>query len=644
MDNKDRDLQLKYQIKKLVFFGVSFLIVIMAVLLFQQSQREEDVISSNVAENVPDAIGNVPVDVLGHVVENIAGNDTSPLEYGLYDSGFLLSARPGFYEEAFDLIVTIPAMPDAVIYFTIDGNEPMPGEDMYVDRWDGYTQVSGRVPETGQLRIEDRSGHWRGAILAYYSHQWPHAHGVVPAQGANILQGTSFRFRGFIDGEPVTEIITATYIIAEDAYERFAGMPIVAITAPYEDFIYVYRDTNRFAPTPRRRVFHYEYFEHGENGYVRVFDMPGSTSLGGNGSRSYAQRTMNVHVARNELSGVITHPIFPGVDELRRFRLWNGGNAFHWCHMRDTFAQAASAGLHVITSEKNLAVKFINGEYWGFTTMREHSSNGFFIHTKTGLDRRNVIILDSNNSIEQMKDGRAIIITDVQEGPHDLAMEFYHELIDFAKSQDMSTDYARERLFNEFFCEDNFIDYMIAQTFFHNADWPHHNLRFFRAIDPNLESGNPYEDGRWRFILHDLDAIAHPLNIDPGIGIERYMMSRFDMLYRVSFLVPAGRASEINYVFLVFNNPAFVERFVERALYVLDTHFRTDVLLDLHEEFVSRYRPLLPEMYNRFAIVDRNVEASIANFEYHSGYLRHFIINRDYYYRRQLVHLLERLG
>jgi len=547
-----------------------------------------------------------------------------------------LSAEPGFHDEEFYLTVTVTDAHHVTVYFTIDGNEPKPGVNRYIER-DGYRiQVSGRLPETGTIWVSDRTGYWRNAILAHYSDVWSRTSDVLPAEGAHILQGTGFRFRGFVGDVPATHIVTATYIIAPDAPERFSGRPVIMVTAPYEDFVYIYSNSNRFDQTARRRIFHYEYFENGPHGYRRIFDMPGSTSLGGSGSRDHAQRTLNVHVARGELNNVITHPIFPGLYELYRFRLWNGSNSFLWDHMRDPFAQTAAAGLNVPFSDNNLAIKFINGEYWGFTTIREHTSNAHFVSTRTGVDRANVVIMDDNNNDRRNEYGRTVVFMEVAAGPYDRAMELYEELIGFATSHDMSTDYARKRLFDEFFCKDNFIDYLITQTFFHNTDWPHHNTRIFRAIRPDPASGNPYNDGRWRFIMHDLDAAPMP-------GAPRFRDSLFHELYELHPWVVESRASEFGYVYLVFNNLAFVEAFVERALYVLDTHFYTDRLIELHDEFLARYRPLLPEMYNRFALMG-TVQMTITHFEYHERHLRTFLVNRQRFYRGFLDELLDRLA
>ena len=539
-----------------------------------------------------------------------------------YRESFVLSVSPGFHDEAFDLIVSIPTKPNAVIYYTIDGNEPQPGSDRFITRGANQIQVSGRIPENGQIRVEDRSGYWGHSILTHH-HANRFNTSTRPGHGAGILQGTAFRFRGFVDGEPVTETFTATYIVAPNAGERFANRPIVAVTAPYEDFIYIYSNAERFDPVTRRRTFNYEYFEYGENGYNRIFSLPGSSQLGGNGTRNFAQRTINVHLSRGELDGVVTHPVFTGLYELYRFRLWNSGNSFHWDHMRDIFAQTASAGLNVPRADHSIAIKFINGEYWGFTTIREHTSNSHFASTRLGIDRDNIALLSRTwNNV--------IMFSEIEEGDEDVVTSLYGEIAQFVRTHDLSTDHAREILFTEFFCQENFMDYLIANTFFNNSDWPNNNMRYFRAINPDPTSDNPYNDGRWRFIFHDMDWAPRP-------GTE-YTDTRFPSLYRWN-----PHYLPFNSVFLVFNNRTFVEQFRERAFYVLDNHFQTDRLLALHLDFVVGYLPLLEEMYHRFPI-HGSVQRSLANFNNHSSELATFLENREYHYRKQLDALLERVS
>ena len=218
-----------------------------------------------------------------------------------YDGDFVLSVAPGFHDEEFYLAVSIPRIPRATIYWTIDGTEPTSEEENYIQREGVDIQVSGSLDESGQIFVADRTTDWRNSILMYHSREWVRTtdpiwdrEGILPIDDVEILQGVAFRFRGFIGDVPVTETVTATYIIEPNFVTRFNKMPVIAITAPYEDFLVFYANTDRQASY--RSDYNYEFFTYSfQEGYMRRFSLPGSSSLSGSFSRSNEQRSLNYH-------------------------------------------------------------------------------------------------------------------------------------------------------------------------------------------------------------------------------------------------------------------------------------------------------------------------------------------------------------
>ncbi|MFT4662558.1 MAG: hypothetical protein ACI8XB_002848 [Patiriisocius sp.] len=73
---------------------------------------------------------------------------------------------------------------------------------------------------------------------------------------------------------------------------------------------------------------------------------------------------------------------------------------------------------------------------------------------------------------------------------------------------------------------DNFIDYMIFESYIGNMDWPRNNVRFF-AI----------QDGPFRFVLYDLDRVATvdidntPLSFINDSGTDNVVTDLFNVLY-----------------------------------------------------------------------------------------------------------------
>jgi len=346
-----------------------------------------------------------------------------------------------------------------------------------------------------------------------------------------------------------------------------------------------------------------------------------------------SQRTLNVHLARGSLNNTITHPVFEDLDEVTRFRLWNGGQSAFFDYVRDPFMQKASKDLNVLYSDSRVAIKFINGEFWGFTQIREHTSNEFFVNSRAGVALGNIAIMDSNVPYNYHAGNFPLHAnsqwTHEVEAGGNRARTLYNELIAFIEAHDLSTDYARERLFNEFFCQYNFMDYIIANLFFVNADWVINNIRYFRATVP-VDDSNPYNDGRWRFIMHDLDWALLCLE-GAGFDVMEWLLeARRWTLYGASF----------SKVFSVGNNPAFAISLRERALEILEKYFYSDRLVGLYTQFIGRVNPLIIHHYNRFPVIFATPnEAALENTR-----VLQALASRQVSFRQELDYFVTRLG
>jgi len=533
---------------------------------------------------------------------------------------FTLSNTPGIFNFEFNLQVT-HNNPNARIYYTIDGTEPSPGSRRRING----TTVNGRIGDDGQIVVRDRSSRIRSTILS--RHTQTHALRGRPARGVDIPAGTTFKFRAFAFGTPIGETITATYIVWRNFAQEFDGVPVISITAPYNNFVELYWDNVR-SEDPVRHVYHYEFFEHNgtSNRYERKFNMPGSTQLGGGrGSRARPQRVFNVHMARGDLDGHITHEVFEGLNDLTRFRLWNNSNNFWRCLMREPFAQKAAylAGMNVIHSDYRLAMKFINGEFWGFTTIREHTSNNFFTSARLGIEPRN------RTAIIDFSDIWGPMAIDIQEAAGGRTQKLYDDLRAFVISHDLTQDVNIDRLFDEFFCIENTIDYIITRTFFDTGGW-FDNTRIVRAVYPDTTSNNPNMDGRWRFILNDFDG-AIPTHHN-GNSFNRIFTTSINMVPNIIYRQ-------------ILNNPTFVQQFVDRANELMTDGLDKESLVELFEYMRDERLVLLPAHFNRFSMTNsRTVSSSLANFNYHTNIVHRFITNRHAYYQQHLNWLLERVS
>ena len=210
------------------------------------------------------------------------------------------------------------------------------------------------------------------------------------------------------------------------------------------------------------------------------------------------------------------------IDYIKAIRLRNSGNDFKNTMLKDlSYTQLAiQAGLDLDLTYGEPALVFINEEFYGLLNLRtEANANGM-----AGLYSTN------KNEVTLAK-----IVTQTllkKNGDFDRI----DALVDAVKRKDL--DHLKSEI-----DLNNFIDYMVFQSYITNVDWPHTNVRFY-AI----------RDSKFRFVLFDLDAAN-------WIDINRSPISLIDK-------------SVQNFVsdlfFALYEEDAFRQQFFERYQFLLE--------------------------------------------------------------------------
>lgn len=153
------------------------------------------------------------------------------------------------------------------------------------------------------------------------------------------------------------------------------------------------------------------------------------------------------------------------------------------------------------------AIVYINGKYIGIEDLREDLSNDY-VAEHYSIPKDQIAIM--NNDIELNfipksplprlpRDIRFYYILDTANTAYD---SDYRAMIAFIATNDMTNDelYKQAGLKLDL---NNFMKYMAFEMYSGNTDWPHNNLRAWRYTgDINSNLG---QDGKWRYMLKDLD-------------------------------------------------------------------------------------------------------------------------------------------
>ena len=482
------------------------------------------------------------------------------------------SKEGGFYDKAFHL--TLSAAPGSTIYYTTDGSDPRNSESA--------------LRYTNEILIYDRTiePNVYSAITDITLNNYN-----PPAY--NIDKG--FPVRAVVKATDGTygPVVTNSYFIGKTA-SYYTDLRVISLVTE-ADYLFhpdtgVYMvgskyydwknsdDYVAYDPSDVQNPTNYnsdgkesefpvtiQVFENGSS----VFTSDVGARISGNWSRSSAQKSIRLY-ARKELSGEtkMKYAFIDGLtnskgNELKKYdkvTLRNGGNDSQ-LHFRDAFIQDLAKDLAVDIMASEPYILFINGEFWGFYMLREKPED-YYIQSHYGIDEKNVTVI-KNGSLDSGEWEN---------------LEEYRDFCRWASSTDMTWEPNYQK-----FCEQmdvqSFMDYMAIETYVNNSDWATgymNNWMVWRSEvkDASLKKA----DGKWRFILYDMD-------ISAGIWGNDVNSVYYDSLGTIG-----SEWSDFNLPAMLKNlckNEKFKEAFYQNYLSVIDNVFAYDKVEAKLNEYTS---------------------------------------------------------
>ncbi|MDE5931793.1 MAG: CotH kinase family protein, partial [Lachnospiraceae bacterium] len=153
----------------------------------------------------------------------------------------------------------------------------------------------------------------------------------------------------------------------------------------------------------------------------------------------------------------------------------------------DAFLEEAARGRDVSIQDSRPCVVFLNGEYWGVYNIRERY-NEEYLASHYDLDAAGIMLIKAGNAITMPEE----------------TMTAYQYMLSVVTECDLAYDdtYA---LADELIDLQSVIDYCCINLYLDNRDVAFgYNTALWRTV----QEGTPYSDGKWRFMLYDLDECA----------------------------------------------------------------------------------------------------------------------------------------
>lgn len=370
------------------------------------------------------------------------------------------------------------------IYYTMDGSEPDKSKSLYQDK------------------IELKSG---SQVKVY-----------------------SIKAKGYFSDDSETDTIVHTYFVGRNVHRRFSTLIFSITSDPYNLYDYEYgilipgklRDDfikanpHKHIDPPDPANFNMRGRESEREAYLEILEADGNVVASqkagirvyGGWSRANQQKSLKIFArkAYDQVNNKIRYEFFPDktsasgdgttIGAFKRLVLRNTGNDNGFGFIRDELFQtlAGQAGFRDYQAVRPAAL-FINGDYRGHLWLHEVYCDEYF-EQHYGEYAGTFEILEGGETFKKLDDDRV----------NEYAIEDYEEAYSYTY-EDLRNDAVYNKL-REVIDVENYLDYYALQIYIGNEDWPHNNYKVYRyyAAEGEEYREAPF-DGKWRYLLHDLD-------------------------------------------------------------------------------------------------------------------------------------------
>lgn len=328
--------------------------------------------------------------------------------------------------------------------------------------------------------------------------------------------------------------------------------------------------------------------------YIEYFDTTGNNDVfqsasikidgGAGGSRSNPQHSFRID-ADNEImgDGPIPYTLIssrPKRNEYESIYLRNGSNQYLGMFYKDALECRVFRDMNCNYQEYTPVIAYLNGEYWGVYELREKQDEGYFKHNyNTDPDSLDLLSL----SYWYYSELRTLAGSDD---------DFYTMRNTVVYSDPLSPDYYAQS--DSLLDLKAYADYVIAETYIGNYDWPQNNIKIWRSKNTS---------NKWRFGLIDLE-LSLPPN---GWSNTNSNLIAYVLGYDTSnlFISP--------FQTLVINKQ-FHDYFIDRYADMLNTEFQKDSIDPVGDIMYNEVVDDMPRNYERWGdTINSTVAAYMGN-------------------------------
>ncbi len=554
--------------------------------------------------------------------------------YNENTSEISFSAAGGVYKDKQSIELT--SKDGGTIYYTTDGSDPRSSDTR--QKYETAISVVKRDGDKNVVSAVDTtliSGNFNEVDFASRSFKCT----IAPPSDSAVDKCTVIRACAEMEDGTVTKAFSNTYFIgteeehiqglAEACKASGTSLSVVSLSMNYDDLfspeygIYVkgnifdeslpkvIADGASYEPETARkadanykqkgktweRPVHAELFEFSPDGTKTVISQDCGVRIQGNYSRSDLIKGLRLYARKDYGTSRFEAPLFEGlkntsgesIESFKTLVLRAGGNCAFSAKFNDTYWQQMSNSLDCSTKASRPCVVYLNGEYWGLYVLEEDYSDNYF-EDHYGVDNSQVVVYKGD--AEALKLGYKLDEGDLPEGEKETY--FFQPLLDFFKSHRSLASQEDYEEFSKLVDIESCRDYFLTEVWINNKwDWPGKNWSMWKTA--SVDETNEYADGRWRFMLYDLEF---------G-GVSGSQDSRTNTIKEDNYK-PKGlldfdtdNPAVLCFAYLM-TNEGFRTDYLNQLEDLSEGIFSKDELIKALDSFAAEYSPLYDQFFARY--------------------------------------------
>lgn len=325
--------------------------------------------------------------------------------------------------------------------------------------------------------------------------------------GSNFPTSLVLRAKAYFADGTESEIVTRTFFCAMDVESRYRHIMFSISGEPAE--LYEEPDGIMYGENVEQRGRESErevYVEAINRDGSIVFEQNAGIRIYGAASRFSAQKSFKLF-ARKEYDpdyGKFSLDVFGTegadgniIDQYDKLVLRSYGNDYQFGFVRDELNQRLAAQAGYTDCEAVVpAVVYLNGEYYGLVYLHEAVCDDL-LKDKYGGDSGKYEVLEGKDTEMNVDEEDAAAAA--------IALEYNSRYNDFVAS-DLTDDAVYAELCR-FMDVENYLQNFAFNICVNNTDWPQNNFKCYRyfAAEGEEYTDDTHQDGRWRYLLHDMD-------------------------------------------------------------------------------------------------------------------------------------------